>query len=79
MITTYRINVNEISVELLNSIKEAFKGKTVEITVTEAIDETDYLLQSEANKKMLIQSVAELEEGKGISFSVNELETKYGK
>ena len=79
MTTTYRINVNEISVELLNSIKEAFKGKTVEITVTEAIDETDYLLQSEANKKMLIQSVAELEEGKGISFSVNELETKYGK
>jgi len=52
MITIYRLNVNELSTEIINSIKEAFKGKTIEIIVTEATDETDYLLQSEANKNI---------------------------
>jgi hypothetical protein len=37
MIAIYRLNVNELSTEILNPIKEAFKGKTVEITVTEAL------------------------------------------
>ena len=53
MTTTYHLNVNELSVELLNSIKAAFKDKTVDITVSESMDETEYLLSSEANKKML--------------------------
>jgi hypothetical protein len=79
MITIYRLNVNELSTEILNSIKEAFKGKTVEIIVTEATDETNYLLQSEANKKMLMQSISELEAGEGITLTLNELEAKYGK
>jgi len=42
MITTYRIHVNDLSVELLNSIKEAFKDKKVEIIVSDEIKETDH-------------------------------------
>ena len=78
MTTTYHLNVNELSVELLNSIKAAFKDKNIDIVVSEAIDETEYLLSSEANKKMLEESMLQLKEGKGITLSVEELQKKYG-
>lgn len=79
MVATYRLHVNELSVELLNSIKAAFKDKTVEIVVSDAVDETDYLLSSEANRRHLSDSIKELEEGKGVVFTVEELQEKYGK
>ncbi len=78
MTNTYRLNVNELSQELLNSIKAASKDKVVEITVTEALDETAYLLSSQENKKHLEQSEYNVKEGKGIAFTVHELEEKYG-
>lgn len=65
MTTTYRLNVNELSNELLNSIKAAFKDKAVEIIVTEALDETDYLLSSKNNKKHPEHSQNSLKQGKG--------------
>lgn len=79
MVATYRLHVNELSVELLNSIKAAFKDKTVEIVVSDVVDETDYLLASEANRRHLSDSIKELEEGKGVVFTVEELQEKYGK
>jgi len=78
MTTTYRLNVDELSFDLLNSIKAAFRNKEIEITVTEAIDETSYLLSSEANKKHLQQSEHLPGQGKGVMFSVQELEEKFG-
>lgn len=78
MTSIYRLNVNELSQELLNSIKAAFKDKVVEITVTEALDETDYLLSSDKNRTHLQQSQLSLEQGKGVTFTVQELEEKYG-
>ena len=35
---TYRLHVNELSVELLNSIKAAFKDKTVEMIVSDEVE-----------------------------------------
>jgi hypothetical protein len=78
MTTTYRLNVDELSFDLLNSIKATFKNKEIEITVTEAVDETSYLLSSEANNKHLQQSEHLLQQGKGVTFSVQELEEKFG-
>ena len=78
MTTTYHLNVNELSVELLNSIKAAFKDKTVDITVSESMDETEYLLSSEANKKMLEESMQQINEGKGVTFTLEEFQKKYG-
>ncbi len=77
MTTTYRLNANELSQELLNSIKAAFEDKVVEITVTEALDETDYLLSSDKNRIHLQQSINSLEQGSGVTFTVQELEEKY--
>lgn len=77
MITTYRLHVNELSAELLNSIKAAYQNKTVEIVVTDADDETGYLLQNEANRKYLFDSINELQNGKGVEMTVQDFLEKY--
>jgi len=77
METTYRLNAKELSVELIQSIQAAFKDKNIEITVTDEVDETEYLLSTETNKKHLYKSIEELEQGKGISMSLAELQEKY--
>jgi hypothetical protein len=43
MTTTYRLHVNDITMDLLNSIKAAFKDKEVEIIVTDKADDTETL------------------------------------
>lgn len=50
MVTTYRINVNELSMELINSIKAAFKDKTVEIIVSDEVNETEALRKYPADE-----------------------------
>jgi len=77
METIYRLNAKELTVELLQSIQAAFKDKNIEITVTDQVDETDYLLSTESNKKQLYKSIEELEQGKGIPMSLAELQEKY--
>jgi antitoxin YefM len=78
MTTTYRLNVNELSFEIINSIKAAFKDKEVEITVTETIDETAYLLASPANRRSLELSMQQAERGEVQTFTIEELKEKYG-
>lgn len=78
MITTYHLHVNELSAELLDSIKAAFRNKTVRIIVTDAEDDTSYLLSNSANRQHLFESIEELETGKGIEMTVQELLAKYG-
>ncbi len=77
MIATYKLNAKELSDEVIKSIKEAFKDKEIEITVTDTIDETDYLLSTEANKKFLYKSIDDLEKNQGIPMTLSELQQKY--
>lgn len=42
----------------------------------EALQETAYLLRSPANAKRLIESIEELNKGKGIKKTLSELQTK---
>lgn len=77
MTTTYRLNSKELSNDIIKSIKEVFGDKDIEITVTDAIDETEYLLSTEANKKHLYKSIGELEQGKGVTMTLAELQEKY--
>jgi hypothetical protein len=79
MTTTYRLHVSELSADLINSIQTAFKNKTVEIIVTDVIDETDYLLATEANRKSLEKAMKEIEEAQITTMTVEELQAKYGK
>lgn len=65
MITTYKLKANQLSEDILKSIKEAFQDRDIEITVSDSINETDYLLSSEANAKHLYKSIEQLSEAKG--------------
>jgi len=77
MTTTYKLNANQLSEDILRSIKEAFKDKEIAIVVSDSVDETEYLLSTEANKKHLYKSKEELAEGKGIAMTLVELQEKY--
>ncbi len=77
MTTSLRLNVNELTPDILKAIQLAFKNKNIEIVISEVIDETDYLLASAANKKHLEQSLAEIESGDSATMSVSEFIQKY--
>ncbi len=62
MVTVYRLNVNELNDQFIASLQALFKDKEVEITVS-AVDETEYLLQSEPNRKRLMEAIASIEAG----------------
>ncbi|MBP8291751.1 MAG: hypothetical protein KAX65_03190 [Caldilineaceae bacterium] len=62
MVTVYRLNVNELNDQFIASLQALFKDKEVEITVS-AVDETEYLLQSEPNRKRLMEAIASIETG----------------
>ena len=77
MTTIYKLNSKELSEELIKSIKEAFKDKDIEITVTDYADDTEYLLSTEANKKHLYKSIDEIESGQTVAMTLAELQEKY--
>lgn len=65
MQTTYRLNANELNDQFLDALKALFKDKEIEIVVSE-VDETTYLLQSETNRKRLMESLENIESGKNL-------------
>jgi antitoxin YefM len=77
MTTTYRLNEKELSPDLVKSIKEAFKNREIEIIVTDILDEIEYLLSTEANKRHLYKSMEDLEKGRGFPMTLAELQEKY--
>lgn len=75
MTVKYELNTEELSDGLLLSIKNAFNKKRVKITVEEVeMDETEYLLSNEGNKRALEESIRQLERGEGIRFTLEEFE-----
>ncbi len=56
MHTTYRLNASELDQGFLDALKATFKGKEIEIVVYE-VDETAYLMASEANRKRLLKAM----------------------
>ena len=77
MKTSFRLNEKELTDDIINIIRTAFKNKDIEITVSDFLDETEYLLSTDANKKHLQKSIADIENGEGTIFTLNELQEKY--
>ena len=61
MYSIYRLNANDLDVEFVDGLKTLFKDKEIEIAVYE-VSETDYLTQSEANKKRLLAAIKNVEQ-----------------
>lgn len=77
MTTSFRLNVNELTTDILKAIQIAFRNKNIEITISEFTDETEYLLSAPANKKFLEKSIAEIGSGDTVTMSVSEFLEKY--
>ena len=56
MYSTYRINTKHLDSSFLDALKLNYPDKEIEIVVYE-VDETAYLLSSEANNKHLLKAV----------------------
>lgn len=55
----YKLKANEINPYLMETIKQLFIGKEITITITTEPDETEYLTAYPANKKHLLESIAQ--------------------
>ncbi|MCL6100916.1 MAG: hypothetical protein M1292_00265 [Bacteroidetes bacterium] len=76
MTTTYHLSANDLSVDFLKSLKSMYKGKTISITVEPEMDETEYLLSSEANRKMLLESIKQAENGELVKVDIGKANKK---
>jgi antitoxin YefM len=73
MDTLVRMNAEEINISFIDFIKTSFKGKKIALHIYEDdIDETEFLLKSNANEKRLYQSIENVKNNinlKEIDFS----------
>ena len=67
----YKLKANEINPNLIETIKKLFGSKDITITITTEPDETEYLTAYPANKKHLLESMAQ---EPTISFTSDEFE-----
>ena len=65
MNTIYRLNANELDEKFVESLRALFKDKDIEIVVSE-VNETAYLLRSEANKERLLKAIENVEKGENL-------------
>ena len=61
----YHVKADELDQRFLDTIKELFKDKEIEIAVSER-DETAYLLRSPANREHLLRAVADVDRSQHI-------------
>lgn len=73
MDTLVRMDAEEMNASFIDFIKSTFKGKKMALHIYEEnIDETEFLLQSNANKKRLYESIENVKNNinlKEIDFS----------
>jgi len=72
MYTEFHTNANMLDLNFLKGIKAMFKSKSISIIITEEQDETEYLLQSDANRKMLEESLENVKKGKLIEVDIDQ-------
>ncbi len=60
MQSSYRLKANELDEQFIAGLKATYKDKDIEIIVYE-INETEYLLKSDANRDRLMEAKANIE------------------
>lgn len=65
MTTVYHTTADELDETFLTSLKTMFKGRSIEISVSES-DETAFLLRHPANRERLLRAVSDIDAGKNI-------------
>ena len=65
MSAIYRLKASEIDGNFLAKVKETFGEKEIEIVISE-VDETEYLLKSEVNKKRLLKAIEKIKNNRNL-------------
>jgi antitoxin YefM len=65
MVTIYRTKADELDESFLESVRAAFRGKEIEIQVSEH-DESAYLLESKVNREQLLKAVGDINADRNI-------------
>ncbi len=75
METIFRLTFEEMTTDFIKSLKSLFKEKNTPVTITigAETDETEYLLSTDANRKILGKSLKEVKEGKIIKVNISDL------
>lgn len=59
MEAVFKIKPTEFNEKLFKNLKKMFEGKTVTLTISTDLDETDYLNANPANRKNLLENIAQ--------------------
>ncbi len=80
MVATYILDENELNESFYNQLKQQFKNKKIAITITEAVDETDYLLANPANAKHLLEAINNSKKENGLlkKMNISDLKSQIG-
>ncbi|MBW8050336.1 MAG: hypothetical protein FVQ77_08365 [Cytophagales bacterium] len=70
MYTEFHTTADALDDNFLKGIRAIFKNKPISIIVEEEMDETEYLLRSPANRKMLLESLENVKKGKLIKVDI---------
>ena len=75
---TISLELDELNLTLIEQLKEFFKNsrqKHITIIVDDELDETDYLLQSPANRERLLRSLENARSGNFTSLDLDKYRT----
>lgn len=76
MYTSFHLNADELNEDFFKKFKVMFKSKRISITVEEEMDETEYLLSTEANRKHLEEALKNVKAGKTTKFNLDKYLSK---
>ena len=72
MYTTYHLSsAEEVTTELLESIRSAYKSKPITITVEEELDATAFLMSNPANMAIIEKSIQQAKNGELIEVVID--------
>ena len=73
MTTTIELRAEELDYQFFKGLKSMYKNRKIRLTIDSEMDETDYLLSTQANRNALEKSLEEARKGEKIVIELGKL------